>query len=73
VDIPVTKVIAIGPAQCDFVLTKLGNTFTYGNNNQSNFATMPASFPGSSKDKPLLDSRRGTAGEDSGADAVPFS
>ena len=37
VDIPVTKNIAIRPAQVDFVLTRFGNSFTAGNNNQSNF------------------------------------
>ena len=36
-DIPVTKTIAIRPAQFDFVLTRFGNSFTHGNNNQSNF------------------------------------
>src|SRR6266481_8060712 len=36
-DIPVTKTIAIRPAQFDFVLTRFGNSFTKGNNNQSNF------------------------------------
>jgi len=33
----VTKSIAIRPAQFDFVLTRFGNSFTKGNNNQSNF------------------------------------
>jgi len=37
IDIPVTKNIAIRPAQVDFVLTRFGNNFTGGNNNQSNF------------------------------------
>ena len=37
VDIPVTKSIAIRPAQFDFVLTRFGNGFTSGNQNQSNF------------------------------------
>ncbi len=37
VDIPVTKSIAIRPAQFDFVLTRFGNSFTKGNQNQSNF------------------------------------
>jgi len=37
IDIPVTKLIAIRPAQFDFVLTRFGNSFTKGNNNQSNF------------------------------------
>jgi hypothetical protein len=36
-DVPVTKSIAIRPAQFDFVLTRFGNSFTKGNNNQSNF------------------------------------
>ena len=36
-DIPVTKLIAIRPAQFDFVLTRFVNAFTAGNNNQSNF------------------------------------
>jgi len=36
-DIPVTKLIAIRPAQFDFVLTRFGNSFTHGNTNQSNF------------------------------------
>jgi hypothetical protein len=36
-DIPLTKSIAIRPAQFDFVLTRFGNGFTKGNNNQSNF------------------------------------
>lgn len=37
IDIPLTKSIAIRPAQFDFVLTRFGNAFTGGNNNQSNF------------------------------------
>jgi hypothetical protein len=37
IDIPVTHAIAIRPAQFDFVLTRFGNNFTKGNNNQSNF------------------------------------
>jgi hypothetical protein len=37
VDIPVTKSFAIRPAQFDFVLTRFGNSFTKGNQNQSNF------------------------------------
>jgi opacity protein-like surface antigen len=37
IDIPLTKSIAIRPAQFDFVLTRFGNSFTGGNNNQSNF------------------------------------
>jgi hypothetical protein len=36
-DIPVTKSISIRPAEIDFVLTRFGNNFTGGNNNQSNF------------------------------------
>jgi hypothetical protein len=36
-DVPLTKSIAIRPAQFDFVLTRFGNGFTKGNNNQSNF------------------------------------
>ena len=35
-DIPITKLIAIRPAQVDYVLTRFGNGFTKGNNNQSN-------------------------------------
>lgn len=37
IDIPVTKMIAIRPAQFDFVLTRFGNNLTNGNTNQSNF------------------------------------
>jgi len=37
IDIPLTKNIAIRPAQFDFVLTRFGNAFTGGNTNQSNF------------------------------------
>jgi hypothetical protein len=37
IDIPVSKSIAIRPAQFDFLLTRFGNSFTKGNNNQSNF------------------------------------
>jgi hypothetical protein len=37
IDIPLSKSIAIRPAQFDFVLTRFGNGFTGGNNNQSNF------------------------------------
>lgn len=37
VDIPVTKSISIRPAELDYVLTRFGNGFTSGNNNQSNF------------------------------------
>jgi hypothetical protein len=36
-DIPVSKSIAIRPAQFDYVLTRFGNQFTFGNNNQSNW------------------------------------
>ena len=36
-DIPVGHSIAIRPAQVDFVLTRFGNSFTKGNQNQSNF------------------------------------
>ena len=36
-DVPVTKNISIRPAQFDFVLTRFGNNFTKGNQNQSNF------------------------------------
>ena len=36
-DIPLSKSIAIRPAQFDFLLTRFGNGFTKGNNNQSNF------------------------------------
>lgn len=36
VDIPLTKSIAIRPAEVDYVLTRFGNNFTRGNNNQSN-------------------------------------
>lgn len=35
-DIPLSKSIAIRPAQVDFLLTRFGNSFTRGNNNQSN-------------------------------------
>jgi hypothetical protein len=37
VDIPVTTHFAIRPAEVDYVLTRFGNNFTFGNNNQSNF------------------------------------
>jgi Outer membrane protein beta-barrel domain len=37
IDIPVTKMIAIRPAEVDYVLTRFGNNFTNGHNNQSNF------------------------------------
>jgi len=36
-DVPLSKSIAIRPVQFDFVLTRFGNAFTAGNNNQSNF------------------------------------
>jgi opacity protein-like surface antigen len=36
-DIPVTSKIAIRPAEVDYLLTRFGNAFTAGNNNQSNF------------------------------------
>ena len=35
-DIPLSKSIAIRPVQLDFLLTRFGNDFTRGNNNQSN-------------------------------------
>lgn len=37
VDVPVNKSIAIRVAQVDYLLTRFGNNFTHGNNNQSNF------------------------------------
>jgi len=37
VDIPLSPKFAIRPAQFDYVLTRFGNDFTHGNNNQSNF------------------------------------
>lgn len=37
IDIPLSRLIAIRPAQVDFVLTRFGNGFSGGNNNQSNF------------------------------------
>jgi hypothetical protein len=37
IDIPVTEHIAIRPAEVDYLLTRFGNDFTRGNNNQSNF------------------------------------
>jgi outer membrane protein with beta-barrel domain len=37
VDIPLNEHIAIRPAQFDYLLTRFGNDFTSGNNNQSNF------------------------------------
>jgi len=33
----VTPKIAIRPVQFDYLLTRFGNAFTAGNNNQSNF------------------------------------
>jgi hypothetical protein len=36
IDIPITQHIAFRPAQVDYVLTRFGNGFTGGNNNQSN-------------------------------------
>jgi len=36
-DIPVSKHVAIRPAQFDFLLTRFGNGYTSGNQNQSNF------------------------------------
>jgi hypothetical protein len=37
IDIPLSHSIAIRPAQVDYVLTRFGNGFTKGNQNQSNF------------------------------------
>jgi hypothetical protein len=37
IDIPVGEHIAIRPAQFEYFLTRFGNDFTKGNNNQSNF------------------------------------
>jgi hypothetical protein len=37
IDIPITKSIAFRPAEFDYILTRFGNNFTGGNNNQSNF------------------------------------
>jgi hypothetical protein len=37
IDIPVTHSLAIRPPQFDYVLTRFGNAFTKGNQNQSNF------------------------------------
>jgi hypothetical protein len=37
IDIPVTPKIAIRPVEFDYLLTRFGNAFTGGNNNQSNF------------------------------------
>ena len=36
-DIKVTQSIALRPGQFDYILTRFGNSFTNGNNNQSNF------------------------------------
>jgi hypothetical protein len=36
IDIPITKSISVRPVELDFVLTRFGNAFTKGNNNQSN-------------------------------------
>ncbi len=36
-DIPITSRLAIRPVQVDYLLTRFGNAFTGGNNNQSNF------------------------------------
>ncbi len=37
IDIPVTPHFTIRPAQFEYLLTRFGNSFTAGNNNQSNF------------------------------------
>jgi hypothetical protein len=37
IDIPLGEHFAIRPAQFDYLLTRFGNDFTHGNNNQSNF------------------------------------
>jgi hypothetical protein len=37
IDVPLNKTFAIRPAQFDYLLTRFGNDFTHGNNNQSNF------------------------------------
>jgi opacity protein-like surface antigen len=37
IDIPVTEKITLRPAQFEYLLTRFGNDFTKGNNNQSNF------------------------------------
>ncbi len=37
IDIPVNEHIAIRPVQFDYLLTRFGNDFSAGNNNQSNF------------------------------------
>ena len=36
-DVPLTKAISIRPIEVDYLLTRFGNSFTGGNNNQSNF------------------------------------
>jgi opacity protein-like surface antigen len=36
IDIPITQSISFRPAELDFALTRFGNAFTKGNNNQSN-------------------------------------
>jgi hypothetical protein len=37
IDIPINEHFAIRPAEVDYLLTRFGNSFTAGNNNQSNF------------------------------------
>jgi hypothetical protein len=37
IDIPVTEKITLRPTQFECLLTRFGNDFTKGNNNQSNF------------------------------------
>ncbi len=37
IDIPVNEHVAIRPVEFDYLLTRFGNAFTGGNNNQSNF------------------------------------
>jgi opacity protein-like surface antigen len=37
VDLPVSSKVAIRPLEFDYLLTRFGNAFTGGNNNQSNF------------------------------------
>ena len=54
-DIPVSKSFAIRPVQLDYALTRFGNGFTGGNNNQSNFryqAGIVFRFGGSSPPPP---------------------
>jgi Outer membrane protein beta-barrel domain len=36
-DVPLTKAISVRPVEFDYLLTRFGNGFTGGNNNQSNF------------------------------------